>query len=128
LTIAGDGSRLGALKELTKTLGIEDSVIFHGRVDDDTRKKILSENWVAIQPSSYEGWGITVLEANVCGTPVIASDTKGLRDSVKDGETGLLFGVGDEADLVSKMNKLFSDEYLRKEMSRKALEWGQSFS
>jgi glycosyltransferase involved in cell wall biosynthesis len=127
LNIAGDGGQLESLKKLAGNLGISDSVIFHGRVDDETRKKILAESWAAIQPSSYEGWGITVLEANACGTPVIASNTKGLIDSVKDNETGLLFRVGDVKDLESKILTLLSNTNLRNEMSVNAHNWSQNF-
>ena len=46
---------------------------------------------MAVYPSLKEGWGLTNIEANACGTAVIAANSPGLRDSVKDGETGFLY-------------------------------------
>ena len=50
---------------------------------------------ICLNPSPKEGWGLTVVEANQCGVPVVASDRPGLRDSVRDGQTGLLVPYGE---------------------------------
>lgn len=128
LTIAGSGESLDNLKKLAKKLGVENSVIFTGRVTDEMRTKLLSENWLAIQPSSIEGWGITVIEANACGTPVIASDVNGLRDSVIDGKTGILTTVNDSHAFAQTMELLIRDERLRKSLSENAYAWSKNFS
>ena len=59
-----------------------------------------------------EGWGITVIEANACGTPVIASNVKGLKDSVVDGNTGWLVKVGNIDDLATKISSVLSNPIL----------------
>ena len=56
---------------------------------------LLRRAWANVFPSPKEGWGITVVEAAACGTPSLASDSPGLRDSVRHGETGFLVPHGD---------------------------------
>jgi len=80
-----------------------------------------------VNTSSKEGWGLTVIEANACGTCVIASDVPGLRDSVVDGETGLLYEYGNIEQLAEKIMLLLRDEHLRNRLSRNALEWSRKF-
>lgn len=127
-TIAGEGDDRVSLEKLSKKLGIHASVNFLGRVDNSARTKLLAESWVALQPSIYEGWGITVIEANASATPVIASNVKGLKDSVKDGVTGMLFKSGDYQDLALKMEEMIVNTKLRDELSSNALEWSASFN
>jgi cellulose synthase/poly-beta-1,6-N-acetylglucosamine synthase-like glycosyltransferase/glycosyltransferase involved in cell wall biosynthesis len=128
LDIAGQGEAMSSLKHLAERLNISDKVVFHGRVDNETRKRLLSESWVSLQPSSYEGWGITVLEANASGTPVIASDVKGLRDSVRDGKTGLLVPVSDVDALSKAMLRMINNPSLRERLSENAYFWSQKYS
>ncbi len=60
-------------------------------------------------PSPKEGWGITNVEAAACGTPALASDSPGLRESVLHGETGYLVPHGDAAALAARMLELAVD-------------------
>jgi glycosyltransferase involved in cell wall biosynthesis len=61
-----------------------------GKVSDHVKRYILSKSWAFVSTSMKEGWGITIIEANACGTPCIAYDVPGLRDSIVDGKTGIL--------------------------------------
>jgi len=56
-----------------------------------------------INTSAKEGWGLTVIEANACGTPTVSSNVQGLRDAVVDGETGLLYEYGNREQLAEKI-------------------------
>jgi glycosyltransferase involved in cell wall biosynthesis len=78
-------------------------------------------------PSSKEGWGLTVIEANALGTPNVASDAPGLRDSVRDGETGFLVPDGDVAAFAERIGALLGDDALARRMSAAALEWSRRF-
>ncbi len=127
LTITGEGECISSLKRLVKKLKITESVVFTGKVSEEEKIKLLSESWVALQPSSFEGWGLTVLEANSCGTPVIASDVKGLRDSVVDGKTGILFPVKDIDGLYREMDRMIFDNNLRQRLSEEAFLWSKRF-
>lgn len=125
--IAGSGECKPELKELVNKLHLTDNVIFYGRVSEEDKKRIFSESWVAIQPSQIEGWGITVIEANAAGTPVIASRVNGLKDSVLHGETGLLVEAGNIEGFATAMKQLLYDNVYRRELSRSSIIWAQNF-
>jgi glycosyltransferase involved in cell wall biosynthesis len=78
--------------------------------------------------SPKEGWGLTCLEAEACGTPVIASDSPGLREAVRHEETGLLVRHGDREALRGAMERLVSDEALRARLREGALRFAGRFS
>ena len=67
---------------------------------------LLQRAWALLFASPKEGWGITNLEAAACGTPVIASDSPGLRESVRHGETGFLVPHGDVIAMMARMQEL----------------------
>jgi len=109
LDIAGSGDDRPRLEALVATLGLGKSVRFHGFVDDAVKLRLLRTTWANLFPSPKEGWGITVMEAAASGTPSIASDSPGLRDSVRAGETGLLVPHGDPVALARQMLALVSE-------------------
>jgi glycosyltransferase involved in cell wall biosynthesis/O-antigen/teichoic acid export membrane protein len=79
-------------------------------------------------PSVREGWGLVVIEANSVGTPAVAYDVPGLRDSVRDGFTGRLATAGDPSELAREALELLADPRGYREMRRNAIEWAQLFS
>jgi glycosyltransferase involved in cell wall biosynthesis len=121
LKIVGDGDDRVRLERITQELGLRDNVEFTGHVSMGKKVRFV------VNTSSKEGWGLTVLEANACGTCVIASDVPGLRDSVIDGETGLLYEYGNIGQLVEKMALLLRDQALVTRLSKNALEWSKKF-
>lgn len=127
LIIAGDGEEGDKLKKLAKKLHVEDEISFLGKVSEEDKRDILRKSWVFVTPSMIEGWGITTIEANACGTPVIASDVPGLRDSVQNGETGFLVEYGDVGLLAQKITTLLNDQTLRDVVSQKAIHWSENF-
>jgi len=112
LDIAGSGDHRPALEGLARSLGLADSVTFHGFVTEAEKIQLLRAAWANVFPSPKEGWGITVVEAGACGTPSLASDSPGLRDSVRDGETGFLVPHGDAEALAARMLALAADPSL----------------
>lgn len=128
LTIAGDGESKQELEKLAAELHVGDKVTFTGKVSEATKWELLSKSWIAIQPSSAEGWGITVIEANAAGTPVIASRISGLKDSVIDKETGILVGVGSVEELYAAMTVLVKNNKSLMQLSKNAKAWSESFS
>ena len=127
LVVLGSGDYGPELRRLTSRMGLDDSVAFEGFVPQDRKLHWLRRAWAAVFPSEKEGWGLTVIEANACGTPVIASDSEGLRDSVRDGETGILVPHGDLEALAGAMARLSSDPELRSDLGGNGLEWAGSF-
>jgi glycosyltransferase involved in cell wall biosynthesis len=83
--------------------------------------------WVFVNPSMMEGWGITTIEANACGVPVVASNVPGLRESVQNPHTGYLVPYGDVDALATRITELLVSPELRGEMSKNAITWAQQF-
>lgn len=126
--LAGEGDHEAALRAHAGRLGLGEAVEFRGYISEDEKVDLLRRAWAAVYPSPKEGWGITNLEAAACGTPVIASDSPGLRDSVANGISGLLVPHGDQEALVAAMRRLIDERALREALSRGALEFARRFS
>jgi glycosyltransferase involved in cell wall biosynthesis len=106
LEIAGIGDYRSELERLAARLQVDRAVIFHGFVSEERKIDLMRSAWANIFPSPKEGWGITVIEAAACGTPSLASNSPGLRDSVCHGETGFLVPHGDVHALAARMIEL----------------------
>jgi len=117
LWIAGDGPYRPELERLARSLDIADHVRFLGAVSQREKVEALNAAQVAVCPSPKEGWGLTVIEANACGAPVVASRSPGLIESVRDGETGLLTPHGHHEALADAIVRLLSDDLLRLRMA-----------
>jgi glycosyltransferase involved in cell wall biosynthesis len=127
LVIVGDGDNRKSLESLAAQLGVSDAVQFMGFVTDREKVEWMQKVWFAVNTSSKEGWGLTVIEANACGTTVVASDVPGLRDAVRDNQTGLLYEYGNVQDLADKIVRLMQDDDLRKRIEKNAYEWASTF-
>ncbi len=128
LVIVGEGDDRPRLERMTVELGLQQIVTFTGYVPETRKVELLQEMWFGVTTSSKEGWGLTVLESNACGTPVIASDVPGLRDAVNNGETGLLYRHGDIEDLAGKIRMLLDDPVQRRRLSDNAIVWAGGFN
>lgn len=128
LHIMGRGDFKDYLVRIATQMNIIDSVKFWGFVSEEQKVDILSKVHCAVNTSMKEGWGITNIEANACGTPVISANSPGLRDSVKDGLSGLLYEYGDVEELSEVIYMLLSEQELQKKLSHGAVEWAKTFS
>jgi len=128
LQILGDGDYLPVLKKMVKDKGLEKHIEFLGFADSKKKVEILRKCPLVLNPSSKEGWGLTVIESNACGTPVIASNVPGLKDSVIHNKTGLLFEFGNSQGLADNIVSTLKNKPLLEELTRNALEWAQSFN
>lgn len=128
LRVVGDGPYRGALESLARTLKIEARVEFLGALSHQEKVAALNRAQVVTAPSPKEGWGLTVIEANACGAPVVASRSPGLIESVREGETGLLVRHGDTEELAGAMIRLLTDGPLRLAMAAAGRVWAQSFT
>jgi len=125
LYIAGSGDYLQNIKKLANN---NKKIKILGFISEDDKYKLMESSWIFVNPSFKEGWGIVNIEANYFGMPVIGSNVSGIKDSVVDGKTGLLFKYGDENDLAEKMLTLIKNKKLRNNMGREAIKWAKSFS
>lgn len=123
LVIGGDGNYRAALEKLARELGIADGVAFRGFLGEDEKHRLYNEAAVFVNPSLKEGWGLTSIEANACGTPVVAADSPGLRDSVRHGETGLLVPALDAEAFAAALRAVMQDAALAERLRGGALAW-----
>ncbi|MDT8436413.1 MAG: glycosyltransferase family 4 protein [Gemmatimonadota bacterium] len=121
----GDGPRLAAL---AGRLGIRDFVDFPGYVSEEEKLHLLRRAWGSVYPSPKEGWGIGNVEAAACGTPALAADAPGLRESVADGRSGFLLPVRDAAAWAEKIERLCVDPVLRRRLSEGAIAHAARFT
>jgi len=106
LEIVGDGPHMGALKKLSKKVGVEDRVSFTGRL---SHSEVLSRMRVAdifAMPSSRETFGMVYLEAMSKGCITIGSRNEGIDGTIEDGHNGFLVDAGDTEDLVRKISMI----------------------
>ncbi len=128
LYIVGDGPLLKMLPAWIKAHGLDGKVVLTGFVTGAHKYELLSSSLALLQTSYKEGWGLTVMEAAQLCKTTVASDVPGLCDSVRDGETGILFPSGDAAACASAMEKVYSDAGLRKNLGQNAKRYAESFS
>ena len=125
--IAGDGEEKDNLIKLAKKLSIFDKITFLGKVSEEQKIDLYQKAWVFVNPSFMEGWGITSIEANACGTPVVASNVPGLRDSVNNPHSGLLVPYGSVKEFTRQIKFLLKDDSFRAKLSIQAIYWAQQF-
>jgi len=128
LLVAGSGPYHGELSRITESLGISKNVSFLGRISERSKFKLYGKTRLAIYPSYREGFGISVIEANSMGTPVVAWDVPGSRDSIVDGTTGLLAPFPDEAAFADRICTLLTDDETWLSLSNSARKWAHEHS
>jgi glycosyltransferase involved in cell wall biosynthesis len=128
LEIAGQGDDRPRLERLAGQLGLGPAVRFLGFLPEQEKRRRLRRAWAVVFPSPKEGWGISNVEAAACGTPALASDSPGLRESVRDGETGFLVPHGDARALADRMLALAADPALVSRLGRAARTFAEQLS
>jgi D-inositol-3-phosphate glycosyltransferase len=132
--IGGDPDRIrrddemARLQELREDLGIDDIVTFLGAQDQDRLQYYYSAAEMVVMPSDYESFGMVALEAMACGTPVIASDVGGLAILVRDGRTGYRVPARDHNMLAERINRLLTNEGLRRRIGQRAACWAEAYA
>lgn len=122
LKIAGEGELRAQYETLALELGIKDRVKFLGKLSGHELIKAFQEAAVLVLPSinKNEAFGLVLIEAMACGTPVIASRLPGVRSVFNDQQEGYLIEPGDISDLQNKLELILNDEKQRESMSRAA--------
>lgn len=118
LVIAGpDDGYLSALRRLIKELHIEEKVLFTGPLYEEEKLEAYVDADIYVLPSSYEIFGITILEACACGTPVVVTDRCGIAESV-DGQAGLVVPY-DKEQLQHALLHMLGDDKMRLQFGEK---------
>jgi glycosyltransferase involved in cell wall biosynthesis len=126
LDIVGDGDHREALEAEVARRGLAPRVEMYGHVDDATRAQLYGRAWILLTASSSEGWGLTVIEAALCGTPSAALAVGGLRESIVDGETGVL--AQDMDELTRRVAALVADRAALEALGERARRRALTFS
>jgi glycosyltransferase involved in cell wall biosynthesis len=115
LVIAGTGDQEAFLRALSETLGVSESVRFEGFVSEDRKAELYSNAWVFAMASEMEGWGLTIIEANACGTPAVAVSVPGVREAIVDDESGIL--VRTSTELGTALVRVLTNSELRERLA-----------
>lgn len=121
LWMVGDGVMKQELEK--KKLG---GVTFFGYVAADKKYELMSRAHAILVPGVREGWGLIVTEANAMGTPAIGYNIHGLRDSIRDGETGFLCDPTPEG-MAKQAVEFMRDTGMQRKFSENSLEWAREF-
>lgn len=128
LEIAGAGDYRPELERLARSLDLADRVRFLGRISEHEKLALLRRSWALVFASPKEGWGITNLEAAACATPVVASNSPGIRESVRDGRTGFLVPHGDVTAMAAAMRRLAESRDLVEALGADARAFAEGFT
>ncbi len=126
LHVVGDGYWADEIVAHARERGVADRVRMHGFVSEEDKHRLLATSWVVVMPSHKEGWGLTIVEAGLHGTPAVAySFAGGPSESMVHGRTGLL--ADDRAQLEEHVRTLLDDPCLREDLGRAARTYAASF-
>jgi glycosyltransferase involved in cell wall biosynthesis len=128
LEIAGAGDYRPELEALARSLDLGSRVQFLGRISEADKLSLLRRAWALVFASPKEGWGITNLEAAACATPVVASNSPGIRESVRDGVTGFLVAHGDTRAMGAAMRRLAESRELVASLGVAARSFAETFT
>lgn len=120
LIIVGDGPERDNLIRLAENLRIKDRVTFAGSVSHEKLPTYYSHASVFVLPSIREAFPLSILEAMACNLPVIATNTSGMPEVVKDGYNGFLVEPKNIMQLTDKIKLILSDNGMRKRMGHNA--------
>ncbi len=120
LLIVGEGPERSNLEKFSREIGVEGKVKFYGRASHQETMNLLRGADIFILNSVYEGLPHTAIEAMSCRVPVVATNIKGTREVVKDGETGLLVSLDNDRELVDKLAQLLKNAELRSRLVENA--------
>jgi len=127
LIIRGEGqqSYKRAVRERVETLGLRDAVTFQTYADGKALRDLYTHAACVVLPSLHEGFGLPVLEAMACGTPVITSTTSSLPEV--GGDVALRVDPYDTIELADAMYRVLEDRDLREDLRERGLKWVRPF-
>lgn len=128
--IVGKGSRTmekEVRSQVTKK-GLEKNATFWGYVSEAEKFSLLRRSHILIHPSVREGWGLVIIEAASQGTPAVAYDVAGLRDSIQNGKTGVLVNDKTPRALAQTITQLLTDEDRYSLLQKNCFAWAKSLT
>jgi len=131
LIVVGANMPTESMNAFLSHLGIQENVIFAGKVREDLLPQYYSACDLVVLPSTYEGLPLVVLEAMASGKPVVASRVGGVPEAVENGKNGILFESGDVAEMAKSIVFLLRNGSIRRRMgasgrriAERKFDWG----
>lgn len=122
-----DKDYLNYLKKMAFDLGLKKKITFFGYVSQKEKFELLARAHVMINPSIREGWGLVNIEANAMAIPVVAYDSPGLVDSVKDGESGIVCKKNAPKEMAKNVMRVLGNKKELEHLQKGALSWSKQF-
>ncbi|BFH72784.1 glycosyltransferase family 4 protein [Sulfurisphaera javensis] len=119
LYIAGGGD---LEEEVRRAIGGNKNIIYLGKVSESQKVKLYQQSWAILSTSFIEGWGMTIVEANACGTPSIAYSTGSMPEIIEDGVNGFLVPYQDFNKAAERLDYILEDENVMKYLSKRSYE------
>lgn len=116
------------IEEMAAASEYSDSIKLLGRVENGKRAELLGRAHVFCAASVKEGWGLVITEANSQGTPAVAYDIDGYRDSVRNTETGLLCAKNTPEEMAKNIIAMFKNKEVYERMRRNAWKWSREIN
>jgi glycosyltransferase involved in cell wall biosynthesis len=124
MQVIGDGYLRAELEKRYS----DNNVKFYGYIEPELKHKILAEAHLILMPAVREGWGLVVTEANAYGTPAVAYNVPGVRDSVQDGQTGILTKENNPVQMAHAAIELLKNKKELDRLSSNALNHSRQFN
>lgn len=130
LKIAGSGKKgdMRKLKKMIRDYRLEERIELLGRVSERDKFELLRTCLFLVMPSRFEGWGITAVEANAAGKPVLGTKINGMSEAVVDGKTAILISPEDIKQLTKTIDYLVDNDDVRTELGKKGRAWVEQYS
>ena len=120
LLIVGDGTQKIKLESLVNELGINSSVTFTGKIDNDKVPEYINMMDIVCLPSLSESFGVSAVEACACGRPILATNVGGLKEIIFDDYNGFIIKQKSSEDIKLKIIKIIGNEIQMMEFSKNA--------
>lgn len=120
VNVAGKGPSEDILKRMSKDLELEGCINWLGFISQDEIAETLRNSDIAVIPSYRESFGVSAVEAQACGIPVVITDVEGLKEATSPGETSIVVNTGDYKGLSKAIVQLYENESIRKKMGESA--------
>jgi glycosyltransferase involved in cell wall biosynthesis len=110
--IVGEGPLEESLRQEIVKLNLKDRVFLLNVIPQEKLNRLYAESYLCVLPSIEEGFGLVLVEAQLCKRPVVGTRSGGITDIIQDGKSGLLFSPQDHPGLASAMERILTDEEL----------------
>lgn len=121
--LLGDGVLRHEVEQWVREAGLTDRVTLLG--DRKDVPALLKRSDVMVLPSLQDNLPFSIMEAQLTGTPIIASDTGGIPEMITHEETGLLFETGNDEQLAQQLERVIADPSLRVTLSERGIKWAK---